>query len=427
MNKFGTSSDDKISLPEQIEIIKDALINSSNLRWDDYYWAAKFLFQNDEEGRTDNLIIESLENALVSGLNVYSNKEHFLDASRILAQMYFKYKSYRKAENNLMLIREIETGALPDWVFLYSATTTYKIDLMSSVKRPDYLFSNLNKIRNTEDQVKRQLLNIIKDFLNDLTKFAYTNPQMLLTNLVYKELFQHIQPYYQEVYKEWNNFLQAMRIEEDGDIASETNNENFDHIRIALIGKIEEQAERIDYLEDLLDEVSETLRSEICNLAKEISQFRPLEDDSRETTTEIEMCSTASATEYAILGRKPKILVFGASQVPAEHLRGIAKNLGLEKNQIEFMTDYEQNKRFDFDNIRYNSPYGSILIGPNAHCMVGVGDHASVIQKLTKEEGFPHIEEIRTETGELKITKTSFKSALSRAVVYLSSIGIEVN
>ena len=83
MNKFGTSSDDKISLPEQIEIIKDALINSSNLRWDDYYWAAKFLFQNDEEGRTDNLIIESLENALVSGLNVYSNKEHFLDASRM--------------------------------------------------------------------------------------------------------------------------------------------------------------------------------------------------------------------------------------------------------------------------------------------------------------------------------------------------------
>lgn len=93
---------------------------------------------------------------------------------------------------------------------------------------------------------------------------------------------------------------------------------------------------------------------------------------------------------------------------------GIAATFGLAKDQVALHLDYDENKRFDLDALKYNSPYQGILVGPIAHKVTDLGDHASVIQKLRAEEGFPPVEEIRTHSGELKITKTSFREALLR-------------
>ena len=53
---------------------------------------------------------------------------------------------------------------------------------------------------------------------------------------------------------------------------------------------------------------------------------------------------------------KGKIVVIGGSKVKKEHLLGIGKNLGLEKERFEFCLDYDAAKTYEYKKLRYN-PY----------------------------------------------------------------------
>jgi len=204
---------------------------------------------------------------------------------------------------------------------------------------------------------------------------------------------------------------------------------------------IEAQKQRIDHLENVIGELHALYdQIEEINKLKEIVKGLRAEErtehreegprvpEAREQQgyriQDIIKQKESEVSEHIVTGKRPRILVFGDSQLSVEHLIGIAKSMGIEKEQLDFKLDYEENKRFDFEKIRYCSPYGGILIGPNAHKIVGLGDYSSVIQKLKNEPGFPHVEEIRTHSGELKITKSSFRAALGRLVSYMQSIGL---
>lgn len=120
------------------------------------------------------------------------------------------------------------------------------------------------------------------------------------------------------------------------------------------------------------------------------------------------------------LAQEIRILVLGPAGIDQNILYGIAKSLSLREDQLEFHLDYEKNKRFDIESLRFSTHYSGLLVGPIAHKTVGVGDYDCLIKKLRQEEGFPVFEELRTKKGELKITKTSFRESLKKILERIS-------
>lgn len=421
MNNFKIYFDQHKNDLESFASVRNELIQNKSLKWEDYYWATKYLYEYDQEGKSDSIIIDYLENAFVSGLNIYSNRELFLDASRILARMYFKYKAYRKAENCLILLRDLAIEDLPEWVFFYSATTSYKIDMAYSMCEPKHFFSYLQKVDIENEKSRHQYISIIKDYLNNAAKYVVKNSKTINIDIDFERIIESIRPYMDEVAEEWNNLLVSAQ---SANSLGNTEKINVPNAFSLLSLLLQTQALKISSLEDKIDMLQQQITYSTNKEALNQSNEEELTDiESSIANPEIPQGLTK---DYVVTGRKPRYLVFGVSQISVDHMRGIAKTIGLDKDQIEFMLDYDQNKRFNFDNLRYNSPYGGILIGPNAHKMVSIDEYSSIIQKLTNEDGFPPVEEIRTTSGELKITKASFKDALKRIITHVDSIAFNI-
>ena len=117
------------------------------------------------------------------------------------------------------------------------------------------------------------------------------------------------------------------------------------------------------------------------------------------------------------------ILLIGASPLNANTIYAIAKTLGIDDRHLSLHNDYEANKRFVFDKLRYSSRIGAVILGPIAHKVMGLGDYDSVLQKLTGTSGYPKVFDARTCAGELKISKISLGKALLAAKEYLDVAG----
>lgn len=105
-----------------------------------------------------------------------------------------------------------------------------------------------------------------------------------------------------------------------------------------------------------------------------------------------------------------KILVIGQSDVKVDVLRAVARDLGIEKNRLEFYLDYEDAKTFNFKKIQWQPTYSLIMVGPMGHSGKEKGDFGSVISALESQDGYPPV--IKLGTDHLKITKTDFRSKL---------------
>lgn len=423
MNKYKELYEKDGSDPNIVDEIKESFRTTNDKDWVDLYWASKYLFQYDKTGETDSLIIECLEVALESGLHFEKDKLAFLDASKILARTYFKYSGYKKAENNLMLLRNLSDQALPDWVFLYSLATNYMIDIGSAIQDASFFSEVANRIDFSNEDSAHQYTSLVKDYLNKAKGHIERYGTDSIGSIDFEIIKKNVSIALDEASEEWNSFILAYYSSEGINRNEEVRFEqpNLRNIR-ALTGLLDLQASRISSLETKLLE----MESQISSLLSLQKIEEPIldHDHGAELIPKLESGENVDDNLHVVTGRKPKVLIFGASQISIEHMIGIAKLFGLDKDQLEFMIDYDQNKRFDFNKIRYNSPYGGILIGPVAHKIVGLGDNSSLIEKLMNEEGYPHVEVIKTSSGELKITKTAFKDAMKKLVAHMESVSL---
>jgi len=126
-----------------------------------------------------------------------------------------------------------------------------------------------------------------------------------------------------------------------------------------------------------------------------------------------------------------KILILGTSRLKNLDIYKTAETLsGISRNNIEILSDYQKNKRFDIKTLQYSTKYDGILIGPIAHKITKLGSYNSVIQLLKDNEGYPPFVEIRCNSNQLKITKTSLKKSLEKLIVKISppmSIGVHAD
>jgi len=113
----------------------------------------------------------------------------------------------------------------------------------------------------------------------------------------------------------------------------------------------------------------------------------------------------------AVLERA-KIVVLGEGHVSVRKLTGIAKDRGLEAQNLEFI-GYEKLKRFNIERLRWGACDG-ILVGEVPHSARGAAN-SNLIEAL-KAEGFPPVEVCREAGGDVKLTKNSFEQALDRLI-----------
>lgn len=124
---------------------------------------------------------------------------------------------------------------------------------------------------------------------------------------------------------------------------------------------------------------------------------------------------------HGLLEGRKKILVIGQTEVSTEKLLGISKDYGYEKSDFVFWDDYSKIKSYAERMEGGSLSFIGIIAGPMPHKVSALGEHSSLLEKM-KQAGYPHMEEARSESGELKITKHSFRKALEKMTQHLLAI-----
>lgn len=116
--------------------------------------------------------------------------------------------------------------------------------------------------------------------------------------------------------------------------------------------------------------------------------------------------------------KEGKILVIGQSQIRKKHIRGIASNLGIDANRFEVIINYDEVERFSFNKLAYNDRYDYIFVGPMPHKLKGLKDESGMIAQIENNPDiYPELVRVLNHTGDLKITKSSFKRALEENII----------
>jgi AraC-like DNA-binding protein len=111
-----------------------------------------------------------------------------------------------------------------------------------------------------------------------------------------------------------------------------------------------------------------------------------------------------------------KILVIGPAFFNERILEEIVGKLGLHRSRVEVMKEYDKNGRTSFLYLQGSRKYAGILLGPVDHHSKKLGRHSSLSSLFRRETGFPPCREILTASGEMKISKNSFRQALCRLI-----------
>ena len=109
------------------------------------------------------------------------------------------------------------------------------------------------------------------------------------------------------------------------------------------------------------------------------------------------------------------LLVMGKCDAKKHVLQAVAEECGYSRERIKFV-DYDNVSQFDCSILCNSMRYAAVLCGPVPHKAGVMGDTSSILEALRHvEQGYPPLAELRESygTGELRITKTTFRTALA--------------
>lgn len=188
-----------------------------------------------------------------------------------------------------------------------------------------------------------------------------------------------------------------------------------------LVDKLEAMNEYISVLQDTIKE----LKDENHLSTKKIEELEAKKKDYERNFVEMRLMMTghgdtlveeeadSSKRGHNLVKNYSKILVLGACDIETNVMLGIAKNhFGFEKNDIDFETDYD--KSVDVAGRLLNGgKYKIIIGGAMPHSTKGRGDDTSMVTALKHSANVPIFVDCRSKSGELKVTKESFRNALN--------------
>lgn len=112
---------------------------------------------------------------------------------------------------------------------------------------------------------------------------------------------------------------------------------------------------------------------------------------------------------------KKKILIIGNLSVKKNIVEGICKDLKLNPKVIEYVS-YGDATNYNYRKLKNNNNYSDIIVGPIPHKGKYIENFSSIVTMLENNE-YPNT--IRAiDSNELKLTKTSIRSALLKTTNY---------
>lgn len=164
-------------------------------------------------------------------------------------------------------------------------------------------------------------------------------------------------------------------------------------------------------LQFLIDEIYSKIVEEVT-LANRTSQ-----DELNKVLDKYGFAEKKQSYQYCNV-RSSKIIVFGRTEIKQNILNAIAKALGIQPERIDYVS-YDDTTNYDISNLEYSNKYSDILVGPVPHKAKNMGDYSSMIESIeANSECFPPLIRVTDETGTLRISKTSFKTALSKTQLF---------
>ncbi len=397
--------------------------------WEEAYNLAKELYERNDYN-LDRPVLDLFEIAFIKGLNIESDREKFLDATRITARISFEKKDYSTTSNKLLvLITNMKD--VPVWVNLYFAITQIYTNISLVAEDPEfYLFPYLDAAKTKEDRDKRN--SIYSDFLLKLIDDEEAGKLETLNAIA---IFDKACDYGLNTDKSLLGFKNAFGIEKQIPIIGIPEDEQVVSVdietqqaQIEANQKIADLEERIRELEKIIAELTEKKSTEV-----ETGGPSETENKVEETEAEIEKVEqeiqdiedqlpqeVLDAT--ALFRPRQKILVYGGQNNKKDKLVLHAKkNFGLNEDYFEFVLDYTKIKSHA-ERIRPGEgKYIGILIGESPHKTTGTEDYSSLITKFENEEGYPYTVRVSCEGGKLKMTKTAFAKALWKLIQHLQA------
>lgn len=169
------------------------------------------------------------------------------------------------------------------------------------------------------------------------------------------------------------------------------------------IGKLSHELERI----------ARENRARINELEKENAEYKRVIDQMRKFVDDEEAPgnNNEQISGHELLGSHGKILVIGGQELGTNVMNGIAKTMGFEKKDFDYV-DYDKAKDYT-DRIRRGGKYSAVIIGACPHKTAAGEGYSSAIEKFKRIEGMPFTTDARSKSGKLKMTKESFRTALS--------------
>lgn len=172
-----------------------------------------------------------------------------------------------------------------------------------------------------------------------------------------------------------------------------------------LLTKIENQEKATKEEIEALKAQNQEYKNAILNIRLFNSENAPEEEISDESTT-----------GHNLLEKNEKILVLGNTDIRVAEMKAIARDYyGFEKTDFEFITDYEKIKNAG-SRIHGSNRFAAVIFGNCPHKVARMGNYTSIIDEFKSKEMCPISIDARNEAGGLKITKQSFRNALTQVV-----------
>lgn len=120
--------------------------------------------------------------------------------------------------------------------------------------------------------------------------------------------------------------------------------------------------------------------------------------------------------------RNAKIIVIGEIQTKEKEVLGCLKSIGIDKQKVEFYTDYHKLKNTNFSFLRNNANYSDILVCAMPHKMAGITGYNSFVSMVEENpKEFPTL----TRIGKMKYSNSAFKEALLKTNYYRNIVNRE--
>lgn len=177
----------------------------------------------------------------------------------------------------------------------------------------------------------------------------------------------------------------------------------------------------IKELRKFLDEDIDYVYEDIKTIAPEDSKIY----DKYPHTFKDVLSSKDETMTAALYVENPELHIIGDTSVNRQTMEKIASNYGFSKNQLDFKS-YDEIKNRGVDKYiqshRYSQRVAAIIVGPVPHKVKDMKGHSSLIEALKNTQGAPFTIEAKDKTGKLRISKSSFETAVKKVHEHIRAI-----